>query len=82
MHRSSAEEQLNSYFGQSTQNFEAERVLINELSQQLRQNQIEASNKNLILALIRLLETEEDVVKLDIYRNALEHIVQKTPDDL
>ncbi|SFR06007.1 MULTISPECIES: biofilm development regulator YmgB/AriR family protein [unclassified Enterobacter] len=82
MHRTTAEEQLNSYFGLSTQNFEAERLLINELSQELRNNQIDVSNKNLILALVRLLETEEDVVKLDIYRNALEHIVQKTPDDL
>ncbi len=82
MHRTTAEEQLNSYFGQSTQNYEAERLLINELSQELRNNQIDVSNKNLILALVRLLETEEDVVKLDIYRNALEHIVQKTPDDL
>jgi len=76
MHRTTAEEQLNSYFGLSTQNFEAERLLINELSQELRNNQIDVSNKNLILALVRLLETEEDVV------NALEHIVQKTPDDL
>ncbi|WP_318389423.1 biofilm development regulator YmgB/AriR family protein [Enterobacter sp.] len=82
MHRTTAEEQLNSYFGLSTQNYEAERLLINELSQELRNNQIDVSNKNLILALVRLLETEEDVVKLDIYRNALEHIVQKTPDDL
>jgi hypothetical protein len=36
----------------------------------------------MILALIRLLETEDDVIKLDVYRNALELIVQKTPDDL
>jgi len=40
------------------------------------------NNKNLILALIRMLETEDDVVKLDVYRSALELIVQKTPDDL
>ena len=40
------------------------------------------SNKDLIFALIQLLEIEKDVVKLDIYRNALEMVVQKTPDDV
>lgn len=82
MHSATSEEQLNEYFGQNAQTFEAERLFIHELSASLRSNQIEVTNKNLILAVIRLLETEEDVVKLDVYRSALERIVQQTPDDL
>ena len=82
MHSATSEEQLNEYFGQSAQTFEAERLFIHELSASLRSNQIEVTNKNLILAVIRFLETEEDVVKLDVYRSALERIVQQTPDDL
>ena len=82
MHSATTEDHVNAYFDQSIQAFEAERALIKELAQNLKSNRIEVNNKNLILALIRLLETEEDVVKLDVYRNALELIVQKTPDDL
>lgn len=82
MHSATTEEQLGTWFDQGSQAFEAERVLIKELAQTLKGNRIEVNNKNLILALIRLLETEDDVIKLDVYRNALELIVQKTPDDL
>ncbi|WP_338564888.1 biofilm development regulator YmgB/AriR family protein [Erwinia sp. E_sp_W01_6] len=39
------------------------------------------SNKAIILKLLERLETEQDVIMLDIYRNALEMIVQHTPDD-
>jgi len=82
MHSATTEDHVNTYFDKGIQALEAERSLINELAQNLKSNRIEVNNKNLILALIRLLETEDDVVKLDVYRNALELIVQKTPDDL
>lgn len=82
MHSATTEDDVNTYFDQSIQAFEAERVLIKKLAQNLKSNRIEVNNKNLILALIRMLETEDDAVKLDVYRNALELIVQKTPDDL
>lgn len=82
MHSATTDDPLHAYFDQGIQAFEAERTLIKELAQNLKSNRIDVNNKNLILALIRLLETEDDVVKLDVYRNALELIVQKTPDDL
>ncbi len=82
MHSATTEDTLNTWFDQGSQAFEAERSLIRGLAQNLKINRIEVNNKNLILALIRLLETEDDVIKLDVYRNALELIVQKTPDDL
>lgn len=39
------------------------------------------TNKAIISALIARLEQESDVIKLDIYRNLLELVVHKTPDD-
>ncbi|WP_313572960.1 biofilm development regulator YmgB/AriR family protein [Pseudescherichia sp.] len=82
MHSATTEDTLNTWFDQGSHAFEAERTLIWGLAQNLKSNRIEVNNKNMILALIRLLETEDDVIKLDVYRNALELIVQKTPDDL
>ncbi|WP_144815668.1 biofilm development regulator YmgB/AriR family protein [Enterobacter sp. DE0047] len=82
MHSATTEDTLNTWFEQGSHAFEAERTLIRGLAQNLKSNRIEVNNKNMILALIRLLETEDDVIKLDVYRNALELIVQKTPDDL
>ncbi|CAM3541873.1 histidine kinase [Rouxiella silvae] len=40
------------------------------------------SNKAIMIKLLELLEIETDVVQLDVYRNALESVVYKTPDDL
>ncbi|MGP3592050.1 biofilm development regulator YmgB/AriR family protein [Vagococcus sp. WN89Y] len=82
MQTTTTEEQLNAYFGSKAQAYEAEKKVLNDLMHNLRLKQPEVSNKHLILALISLLETEDDVVKLDIYRSALEMVVQKTPDDL
>jgi probable RcsB/C two-component-system connector, global regulator of biofilm formation and acid-resistance len=40
------------------------------------------TNKDIILELLVRLETEKDIAKLDVYRNALERVVHATPDDL
>lgn len=40
------------------------------------------TNKEIILELLVRLETEKDIEKLDVYRNALERVVHATPDDL
>ncbi|WLI77253.1 biofilm development regulator YmgB/AriR family protein [Kosakonia sp. H02] len=82
MQTTTTEEQLNAYFGANTRNYEEEKKVISDIIYNLQLKQTEVSNKHLILALIGLLETEDDVVKLDIYRSALEMVVQKTPDDL
>ncbi|WP_342320820.1 biofilm development regulator YmgB/AriR family protein [Kosakonia sp. BYX6] len=82
MQTTTTEEQLNAYFGANTHNYAAEKKVISDIIYNLRLQQTDVSNKHLILALIGLLETEDDIAKLDIYRNALEMIVQKTPDDL
>ena len=82
MQTTTTEEQINAYFGSNSSDYEAEKQVIGDIIYNLRLQQAEVSNKHLILALIGLLETEDDIVKLDIYRNALEMIVQKTPDDI
>lgn len=40
------------------------------------------NNKAIMAKLLERLEIETDVVKSDIYRNALETVVFRTPDDL
>ncbi|MEI2266534.1 biofilm/acid-resistance regulator YmgB/AriR [Erwinia sp. CGal63] len=39
------------------------------------------TNKAIILKLIEKLENTSDVVQLDVYRQALEVVVARTPDD-
>ncbi|VVT49680.1 hypothetical protein UYSO10_2942 [Kosakonia radicincitans] len=82
MQTTTTEEQLNAYFGTDARTYKAEKEIIHEIMHNLQLKNVEVSNKHLILALIGLLETEDDVVRQDIYRNALELVVQKTPDDL
>ncbi|EOT1226445.1 biofilm development regulator YmgB/AriR family protein [Cronobacter sakazakii] len=40
------------------------------------------TNKDIILALIYRLQVEHNEAKKDILRNALEIVVQRTPDDI
>ncbi len=80
--RTTTEEQLNAHFESTRHAFDVELKLIADLKKSIGRKKPDVHNKDLILALIQLLETEDDVVKLDVYRNALEMIVQKTPDDI
>ena len=82
MRSSVTEKQINVYFGKNTHACEAEAQLIADISQGLSVKRGRVTNKDLILTLIQLIECEKDVIKLDIYRNALEMIVQRTPDDM
>ena len=62
--------------------FSSERAVIGEIRAEIAKTKMRISNKDVILALILRLETEYDVVKQDIYRNALELILDRTPDDI
>lgn len=62
--------------------FSSERAVIGEIRAEIAKTKMRISNKDVILALILRLETEHDVVKQDIYRNALELILERTPDDI
>ncbi|WP_312979799.1 biofilm development regulator YmgB/AriR family protein [Atlantibacter sp.] len=82
MHSSATENQINVYFGKNAQAYEAETKLIADLTRELRTQRGVVQSKDLILTLIQQIECEKDVLKLDIYRNALEMIVQATPDNI
>ncbi|WP_440137634.1 biofilm/acid-resistance regulator YmgB/AriR, partial [Salmonella enterica] len=56
-----------------------EQRAIQEITYELLQSQQHVSNKDIIAKLIEKLETEKDVVQLDIYRNALEAVLFQAP---
>lgn len=62
--------------------FEAERQIINDITRELRKIKSFVTNKDIILALIHCIEQEQDAIRNDIYRHALEQVVQRTPDDI
>lgn len=62
--------------------FEAEKQIVNEITRELRKIKSFVTNKDIILALIHCIEQEKDAVRNDIYRHALEQVVQRTPDDI
>ncbi|MDF7649482.1 hypothetical protein F3J38_04105 [Pantoea sp. Acro-805] len=76
------ESQLIDFFHTTGEQFLSERAIIAEIRLELSAQKMRISNKDIILALILRLECESDVIKQDIYRNALEIIVQRTPDDI
>lgn len=83
MHSSAtAQSQLNEYFQTAGNQFINERVVISEIRLELSARKDRITDKDIILALILRLECENDVVKQDVYRSALEMVVQRTPDDI
>lgn len=62
--------------------FSSERAVIGEIRAEIAKTKMRISNKDVILALILRLETEHDITRQDIYRNALELVVERTPDDI
>lgn len=59
-----------------------EKEVIFATYRELSESKMNVSNKDLISALLEKLQLENDMVKLDIYRLALEIVVQGTPDDV
>lgn len=76
------ESQISDYFENSGDKFKSEREIVTALSAEVMSRKGSVTNKDLILGLLEKLETENDIVRLDIYRQALELVVQRTPDDL
>lgn len=79
-HESSTETQITDYFRQSerylTREQEALHLLINDIS--LKKDMIK--EKAMIAGLLEKLETEQDDVKLKIYRQALEFLLHGDSD--
>lgn len=77
-----SKEEHSTYFSEISTPYHAENGLLKKITQQLRMKKAFVSNKDMIMELIDRLETEQDVAQKDILRNALELLIQKTPDDL
>lgn len=77
-----AESEISQYFKNQGKQFASEQNVISEVFAELIASKSSVSNKDIIIALIEKLETENDIVKQDIYRQALEIVVQRTPDDI
>lgn len=72
---------IDNYFRDNHQELLSEKNVVSELVDELAQAKKTVSNKEIISALIHKLDVEHEVVKLDIYRAALEIVLQATPDD-
>ncbi|QHM71168.1 putative two-component-system connector protein AriR [Mixta intestinalis] len=77
---STTESQISQYFETSAPQFNSEKEVIAAIRNELATVKSAFSNKDIILALIEKLETEEDTLRCDIYRRALESIVQPTQE--
>ncbi|EFP5911626.1 hypothetical protein A8L00_004609, partial [Shigella sonnei] len=62
--------------------FEIESSIINSIANEVLNPISFLSNKDIINVLLRKISSECDLVRKDIYRCALELVVEKTPDDL
>ncbi|WP_130834157.1 biofilm/acid-resistance regulator YmgB/AriR [[Erwinia] mediterraneensis] len=76
------ESQFADYINSASAQFADEKAVICSLIEELSMTKPFVNNKDIILGLLRKLETETDPVQLDIYRKALELVVQRTPDDM
>lgn len=76
------EEQLSNYLSTINVFQESEVLTVKSVTLQLLERKAFVSNKDVIMELIERLETEKDEVQKDILRNALEMLLQRTPDDI
>lgn len=76
------ESQFTDYLNSTGAQFPDEKAVISSLLNELSMSKPFVNNKDIILGLLRKLETETDPLQLDIYRKALEMVVQRTPDDM
>lgn len=76
------EEQLSNYLSTINVFQESEVLTVKTITLQLLERKAFVSNKDVIMELIERLETEKDEVQKDILRNALEMLLQRTPDDI
>lgn len=81
MQQQSTESEILSFFQAEGDVLAQETAVIGMVIREIATKGQHVSNKAIILKLIEKLETTSDVVQLDIYRQALEVVVGRTPDD-
>lgn len=70
------------YFNLASENTTREMAVFGQIIADILQTGMPVTNKAIISSLITRLEQENDADLLDIYRQLLEIVVQKTPDDV
>jgi len=81
MQQSSTESQLSDYIENVGEGHSAEAEFIGAVIKEIVASGNYVTNKAIILKLIEKLETTADPMTQDIYREALELVVSRTPDD-
>lgn len=81
MQQQSTESEILSFFQAEGDVLTQETAVIGMVIREIATKVQHVNNKAIILKLIEKLETTSDVVQLDIYRQALEVVVGRTPDD-
>lgn len=77
----SVENEIAQYFNAPPAMSAAESEVINVIVAELLKSHEFVTNKAIIASLIEKLETEHDVVKLDVYRHTLETMILKAPEE-
>ncbi|WP_336731931.1 biofilm development regulator YmgB/AriR family protein [Pantoea ananatis] len=75
------ESQISEYFMNAGEHFTSEKDVIAETWSELAAFKAHVSEKDMVLGLIHKLESETDATKQDIYRQALEIVLQRTPGE-
>ncbi|MCZ4058753.1 biofilm/acid-resistance regulator YmgB/AriR [Pantoea sp. LMR881] len=75
------DKEIADYFNAAANKSASDMEILGVVVTELLQSGTPLSNKAIISKLIHRLELETDVVSLDIYRQLLELVVHKTPDD-
>ncbi|MDF7657664.1 biofilm/acid-resistance regulator YmgB/AriR [Erwiniaceae bacterium L1_54_6] len=70
------------YFNLASESADKQMAVFGQIVAEILQTGMPVTNKAIISALIVRLEQENDVAQLDIYRQLLEIVVHKTPDDV
>lgn len=73
---------LASFFSKGGDALADEARILGEVTQLLMKKGLVLSNKNLIIYLIKALESSDNIVRSDIIRNTLEIVLGYTADDL
>lgn len=76
------DKEIADYFNTAANKAASEMEILGVVVAEILQTGMPVTNKAIISKLIHRLELESDVVSLDIYRQLLELVVHKTPDDL
>lgn len=76
-----SDQTLANFFYHSGDMMAEESLVLGEVAQRLLDSGMQLTNKNLIIYLIKALESSEDIVQGDVIRKTLEIVVSYTSDD-